>query len=295
VSAVLANEGDVLAQANDEDVWDDVLRSEPAEPAWIAGDRLDAAFTAFADFADAKVPCTIGHSRGVAVLAESAARGLGLPPDEVVNVRRAALLHDIGRSGVANAIWERPSRLSLDQWEHVRLHVYYTERVLARCRGLSSLAGIAAAHHERLDGNGYHRGIRGGDLDSAARVLAAADSCQAMLQQRPHRAARTLDDTVRELRAEVTAGRLDSRAVEAVAAAAGATPRRPSGAAAAGLTEREIEVLRLIASGQSNREVAQSLGITPKTVGHHVQHIYDKIGVSTRAAAAVFAAEHHLL
>jgi DNA-binding NarL/FixJ family response regulator len=116
-----------------------------------------------------------------------------------------------------------------------------------------------------------------------------------MLQPRPHRPARTLDDAARELRKEVSAGRLDPQAVEAVLAGAGVGPRRTMPSRPGNLTDREIEVLRLMARGQSNREMGTSLGITPKTVGHHVQHIYDKIGVSTRAAAAVFAVEHRLL
>jgi DNA-binding CsgD family transcriptional regulator len=196
---------------------------------------------------------------------------------------------------VPNAIWERKGTLSVDQWERVRLHVYYTERILARCECLHPISTIAAAHHERLDGSGHNRGSRGNDLDSRARVLAAADACQAMLQPRSHRPARTLDDAACELRKEVSAGRLDPKAVEGVLAGAGARPRPTVPSRPGNLTDREIEVLRLMAQGRSNREMATSLGITPKTVGHHVQHIYEKIGVSTRAAAAVFAVENRLL
>src|SRR4029453_17699398 len=209
-----------------EDTWNDVLRREPGGPTWVPAERIDEALTAFADFADAKTPFTLGHSRGVAQLAEAAAYHLGLSSSDATCVRRAGLLHDIGRSGVPNAIWERKGTLSVDQWERVRLHVYYTERILTRCECLHPICTIAAAHHERLDGSGYHRGSRGNDLDSRARVLAAADACQAMLQPRPHRPARTLDDAARELQREVSAGRLDPHAVEAVLAGAGARPLR---------------------------------------------------------------------
>jgi HD-GYP domain-containing protein (c-di-GMP phosphodiesterase class II)/ActR/RegA family two-component response regulator len=235
------------------------------------------------------------HSLATGQLAERIAREVSAPEIVVEESFTAGLLHDIGRSGVPNAIWERKGTLSVDQWERVRLHVYYTERILTRCECLHPISTIAAAHHERLDGSGYYRGSRGKDLDSRARVLAAADACQAMLQPRPHRPARTLDDAARELRKEVSAGRLDPRAIEAVLAAAGARPRHTMPSRPGNLTDREIEVLRLMAQGRSNREMGTSLGITPKTVGHHVQHIYDKIGVSTRAAAAVFAVEHRLL
>jgi len=295
VDVFLKHGARIVSDIEVQDVWNEVLRCEPGEPRWVPADRIDEALTAFADFADAKTPFTLGHSRGVAELAETAVRNLGLSSADATCVRRAGLLHDIGRSGVPNVIWERNGPLSVDQWERVRLHVYYTERILTRCECLHPISTIAAAHHERLDGSGYHRGSRGNDLDHRARVLAAADACQAMLQPRPHRPARTLDDAARELRREVSAGRLDPQAVEAVLAGAGARPRRTVPSRPGNLTEREIEVLRLMAEGRSNRDMATSLGITPKTVGHHVQHIYDKIGVSTRAAAAVFAVENRLL
>jgi HD-GYP domain-containing protein (c-di-GMP phosphodiesterase class II)/DNA-binding CsgD family transcriptional regulator len=295
VDAFLKHGARIMADLEARDVWSEVLRCEPGGPKWVPAERIDEALTAFADFADAKTPFTLGHSRGVAEFGEAAARNLGLSAADATCVRRAGLLHDIGVSGVPNAIWEWKGTLSVDQWERVRLHVYYTERILTRCECLHPISPIAAAHHERLDGSGYHRGSRGNDLDRRARVLAAADACQAMLQPRPHRPARTLDDAARELRKEVSAGRLDPQAVEAVLAGAGVGPRRRMPSRPANLTDREIEVLRLMAQGRSNREMATSLGITPKTVGHHVQHIYDKIGVSTRAAAAVFAVEHRLL
>ena len=295
VDAFFEYEGDVLARIDDGDVWDEVLRSEPGVPVWVPDENIDTALTAFADFADVKTPFTLGHSRGVAALAETAAYSLGLPSDHATRLRRAALLHDIGRSGIPNAIWERPGALSIDQWERVRLHAYYTERMLDRCSYLRTIATLAAAHHERLDGSGYHRGSRAAELDVPARVLAAADACQAMRQPRPHRPARTLDQTARELRRDVTAGRLDARAVEAVLGAAGAPPRSTPPARPGNLTDREVQVLRLVAQGRSNREMAAQLGITPKTVGHHIQHIYDKIGLSSRAAAAIFAVEHRLL
>jgi HD-GYP domain-containing protein (c-di-GMP phosphodiesterase class II) len=205
-------------------------------------------------------------------------------------------MQDIGRSGIPNAIWEREGPLSIEQWERVRLHPYYTERILSQSEGLRSVCTLASAHHERLDGSGYHRGSRGGDLDLSARVLAAADACHAMVHERPHRAARSLEDAALELRADASAGRLDARAVEAVlGAATGAPPRLAKSSNPGRLTDREVAVLRLMAQGHPNREMAALLGITAKTVGHHVQHIYDKIGVSTRAAAAIFAVEHQLL
>jgi HD-GYP domain-containing protein (c-di-GMP phosphodiesterase class II) len=296
VDAFLKCEAEILRAAESKDPWQGVLSCEPGKPMWVSPDKIDTTLTAFADFADAKTPFFVGHSRGVARLAEVAIGALGAAPADVERVRRAALMQDIGRSGIPNTIWERKGQLSIEDWERVRLHPYYTERILNRSEGLRSVCALASAHHERLDGSGYHRGSRGAELDMAARVVAAADSCQAMMHPRPHRAARCLEDVARELRADAAGGRLDARAVEAVlGAATGGTPRAAKPSNPGRLTDREVAVLRLMAQGHPNREMAASLGITAKTVGHHVQHIYDKIGVSTRAAAAIFAVEHQLL
>jgi DNA-binding CsgD family transcriptional regulator len=217
-----------------------------------------------------------------------------LDATDVTNLRRAALVHDLGRAGVPNGIWDKPGALTRAEWERVRLHPYYTERVLSHAPALAPLAALAGAHHERLDGSGYHRGSPAALLPPAARLLAAADAYQAMTQARPHRPARPSEDAARQLTAEADGGRLDGDAVRCVLAAAGhGLPRRRSWPA--GLSEREVEVLRLIARGASYKEVAGRLSISPKTAEHHVGHIYAKIGVSSRAAAALFAMEHRLL
>ena len=159
---------------------------------------------------------------------------------------------------------------------------------------LAPLAAIAVAHRERLDGSGYPRGLLGSAISRPARILAAADAYQAMREPRPYRPPRTPEDAAAELRADVKAGRLDADAVEAVLGTAGhRVPRRRGGPA--GLTSREVEVLRLLARGLSNKEIAAKLVISPKTVGNHVEHIYAKIDASTRATASLFAMQHGLL
>ena len=203
-------------------------------------------------------------------------------------------MHDLGRSGVPNTIWDKPGPLTFLEWERVRLHPYYTERVLARVPALSRVAAIAIAHHERLDGSGYHRGLSGGAIGPSPRLLAAADAYQAMTQQRAYRPPFSADDAAANLRAEVRGGRLAGDAVEAVLHAAGQQTRRRPGAVA-GLTVREVQVLSLLARGVSNRNIASSLSISAKTVGNHVEHIYSKIGASTRPAATLFAMQHGLL
>ncbi len=203
----------------------------------------------------------------------------------MVAIRRAGLLHDIGRVGVSSGIWEKPGPLSEREWERVRMHPYYTERVLARPPALARLGALASLHHERLDGSGYHRGVPASMLSPAARILAAADVYHAMIEPRPYRPARTPEAAAEELRREVRAGQLDSEAASGVLAAAGHRVRSTRRALVAGLSEREVEVLRLIARGHSKKQIGGLLTISQKTVDHHIQHIYNKINVSTRAAA----------
>jgi HD-GYP domain-containing protein (c-di-GMP phosphodiesterase class II)/DNA-binding CsgD family transcriptional regulator len=291
--ACLAVAPELLADLDQADAWQAMLAASPGGD-WIAAGGLDPALEAVADFADLKSPWTRGHSPRVADLAAAAAHGAGMPAQEVTRLRWAALLHDLGRVGVPNGIWDRAGVLGVADWERVRMHPYLTESTLACCPALADLGRLAGSHHERLDGSGYHRGTR--DLGPAERLLAAADVVAAMGEERPHRPAATPAQISDATRSQVDAGRLDRTAADAVLAAAG-QPAVPSRRAVwpAGLSDREIEVLRLIARGRTNKEVAASLSLSAKTVGRHVENIYAKIGASSRAAAAVFAMEHRLL
>lgn len=273
--------------------WETVLEVEP-EP-WARVRDLDAALGALADFVDLKSPWTRGHSPRVAELAAAAALEAGLGDETSESLRRAGLVHDLGRVGVENGIWDRPAALGTTDWEKVRLHPYLTQRILARCSQLAPVAELAASHHERLDGSGYHRELAAGHLSLEQQILAAADMLAALTAGRPHRPALDLDDAIDVLRAEADGGRIEMRAVQCVASAAGARtePSRPQHPA--GLSGREVEVLGLLARGMTNRQVAEELFISVKTVGRHVENIYAKIGVSTRAGAALFAMEHRLL
>jgi HD-GYP domain-containing protein (c-di-GMP phosphodiesterase class II) len=274
--------------------WDTAIAAEPALAGRMSGVRLDAALEAIADFADLKSPFTTGHSRGVAERAAAAGLRAGLGEPAAAELRRAGLVHDVGRLGVSNTVWDKPGALSETELERVRMHPYLTQRTFSRSARLAALADVAAAHHERLDGSGYPRGLAGGALSPEARILAATDVYQAMTEPRPHRTARSPEDAARELRQEVRRGRLDRDAVDAVLAASGhRVPRRRDGPA--GLTQREVEVLVLLARGLSNKAIAEQLVVSSKTVGHHVEHIYRKIGCSTRAAASLFAMQHGLL
>jgi HD-GYP domain-containing protein (c-di-GMP phosphodiesterase class II) len=279
----------------EEPAWETVLALEPGPRPYPSAAQFDAACRAIADFADLKSPFTLGHSPAVAALAAGAARRCALPEGDAVALGRAGLLHDVGRVSVSAAIWTKPGPLTAREWERVRLHPYHTERVLGRPPALARLGQLAGRHRERLDGSGYHRGLPAAMLSPAVRILAAADVYQAMTEPRPHRPARPPDEAAQELRREARAGRLDPEAVDAVLAAAGHRVRPVRRELAAGLSAREVEVLRLLARGHSLKQIGRRLSIAEKTVDNHVQRIYAKTGVSTRAGATLFAVEHDLL
>jgi HD-GYP domain-containing protein (c-di-GMP phosphodiesterase class II) len=294
VAACLADGADeILALGSEASAWEETLACEPHPHLALEGGAIDRALAAIGDFADLISPDLSGHSAGVAELARAAAQRCRIDAAGVATIRRAALVHDLGRVAVHPRIWLKPGPLTADEWEQVRLHPYHTERVLSRSPFLAALAPVAGAHHERLDGSGYHRGTAGAGLPMPARVLAAADAYRAMLEPRPHRPPLPAVRAADELAREASAGRLDADAVTAVVEAAGQQlPRleRP-----AGLTEREAEVVSMLARGLQTKQVAAALGISAKTADHHVQNAYRKIGVSTRAAATLFAMEHGLV
>jgi HD-GYP domain-containing protein (c-di-GMP phosphodiesterase class II) len=285
---------EILSDLDAVQTWKAVIDAEPALTRTLTGAEFERALTAVANFIDLKSPFTLGHSVAVSELVTGAGRQLGLADDEVRTLRLAGLVHDFGRLGISNAIWDKAGPLGIGEWERVRIHPYLTERMLHQSEALAPLAAIAVQHRERLDGSGYPRGLSGAAISRPARLLAAADAYQAMREPRPYRTERTADDAAAELRRDATAGKLDDSAVEAVLGAAGhRVPRRHGGPA--GLTAREVEVLRLLARGLSNKQIAAQLVISPKTVGNHIEHIYGKIDASTRAAAGLFAMQHGLL
>jgi HD-GYP domain-containing protein (c-di-GMP phosphodiesterase class II) len=284
----------LLREIDEAPSWETVIAAEPGLASEVTEEGLDEALEAIGEFTELKSPWVMGHATGVADLSVAAARQAGLPKSDVVTLRRAGFVHDLGRLGVPNTIWDKRHALTKPEVERVRLHPYLTERMLAFSPALAPLGAIAGQHHERLDGSGYPRGLTGPAISPAGRILGAADSYHAMREARPYRPARTADEAAAELRREVASGRHDGEAVETVLRAAGHPVRRRS-SKPAGLTQREVEVLRLIARGLSTREIANQLVISPKTAANHVEHIYTKIGVSNRARAALFAMRHGLM
>ena len=294
VDAALAEPESLLRAAEVPDAFARVIDAEPQPVATISRAGVEMVARAFGEFVDLKLGFLTGHSTRVAELAAAAAEGLGCSRAEVSAIRAAGFFHDLGRVAVPNGVWDKPGALSGGEWERVRLHPYYTERVLERSPPLAPLALPAGSHHERLDGSGYHRGATASQLSAGARVLAAADAYDAMTHDRPHRRAMPAADARAELGELVGAGARDKRSVDAVLEAAGAAPLSVRQGHPAGLTEREVEVLRLVAQGRTNREIAEALVVSEKTAGHHVEHIYAKAGVTTRVGAALFAMRHDL-
>jgi HD-GYP domain-containing protein (c-di-GMP phosphodiesterase class II) len=290
---LVAEAQEILALEENSSAWDEVLASEPLPQLVLEGEPLARALAAMGNFADLISPYLAGHSAGVAELAGAAARHCRIDGEGVTAIRRAGLLHDLGRVAVHARIWQKPGPLTADEWEQARLHPYHTERILSRSPFLSALSPIAGAHHERLDGSGYHRGATGSELALPARLLAAADAFHAMTEPRPHREPLAGERATQVLVEEASAGRLDPDAVAAVLEAAG--QRAPRLERPAGLTEREAEVVALLARGLQTKQVAQALGISVKTADRHIQNAYRKIGVSSRAAATLFAMEHGLV
>jgi HD-GYP domain-containing protein (c-di-GMP phosphodiesterase class II) len=287
----LDNADDLMSCLDVSDSWQAVLAVEPLPWRMARSHDLDEICSVFAHFIDLKTPFLHGHSARVARLAEGAARALDMSEEDCLMLRRAGLLHDLGRVGISTGIWERPLPLGTLELEQVRMHPYHTERILDRSALFQPLARLASLHHERVDGSGYYRGLPGTSLDRPARVLAAADACAELLEDRPGRRAMSPDAAAKMLAKEA----LDPDAVHAVLQVAGAKNIRGRRKRPAGLTRREVEVLRLLARGMTLKEVAEALVISESTAHTHASHIYEKAEISTRAGAALFAMENGLL
>ena len=294
VDRFCAHADELLASLDEVDGWDALIGGHVALGRELNGEELDLALEAFADYADVKSPFTLGRSRGVAQLAATAAVTVGLPGDDVVLVRRAALVHDVGTIGVSAGILEKPGPLTEAERERVRTHPYLTARTFSKPPALAAIGQLAAKHHERLDGSGYPSGLTADSLPMTARLIAAADVYHALLEPRPHRAAFAPDEARQVLEAEVTAGRLDGDAVRAVLDAAGHRVRRHAGHPG-GLTTREVEVLVLLVSRddqEADREGADHLGQDGQQPrGAHLRQARRE----HRGAAALFAMKQGLI
>jgi len=262
----------------------------PACPAERPALAARVPLTIVADMIELKLPWLLGYSRRMADLAERAAVLAGLPAPQQRCLARAALIHGIGRAAVPNAVWQRSGKLSMADWEKVRLVPYWTARAAIQIPSLRAEAMLASHVYERLDGSGYYRDLDAESLTMPQRILAAAAAYSALCMPRPWRAACTALEAARILAADAAAGRFDAQAVNDVIAAAdgaGATAVEPAAQRRKLLSERETVVLRRLSLGESNKEVARELQISPSTVRTHVESIFRKLECSTRAAATL--------
>lgn len=287
------NASDLLGDHGPDSCWEQVLAVEPKPWLDLDDEGIDRALMSMGAFSDLASPYLSGHARGVGDLSAKAASLLGWDGWESRRMRRAGFVHDVGRAAVHPRIWEKSGSLTADEWEQVRLHPYHTERVLARSTLLAPLAEIASSHHERIDGSGYHRGLPASALPPKARLLAAADAFRSKIEPRSYRGGHTLEEARGIVSEKVQEGKLDSGMVAVVVEAAGVEP--PPTEYPEGLTEREVEVIGLLARGMQTKQVARALEISAKTADRHIQNSYRKIGVSSRAAATLFAIEHGLV
>ncbi|MEP6654523.1 MAG: HD domain-containing phosphohydrolase [Myxococcales bacterium] len=294
VDAIAPRARELLSHVLAPGTWDRLLASEPAPPHLATPTRLAEVAGAFANCVDLKSPFLLGHSPRVAELCEATIAAGGGSADDRIRARMVGLLHDLGRASVPNGIWDKRGPLSPFERQRMERHAAESERILARCPLLAPYAQVVGEHHERADGNGYPHRTPGTSMSTLARVLAVADVYAALGEERPHRPARSTEAAIQTVLDDVKAGRLDREAAHAVLAAAGAPVKRRASLPCQ-LSDREAEVLLWVARGLTNTQIGRKLFISPRTVGHHLAHIYDKTEVRTRAAAALFAVRHGLV
>ncbi|MEO7001084.1 MAG: HD domain-containing phosphohydrolase [Ktedonobacterales bacterium] len=286
-----------------ESVWAIVLAMEPPSPyRHIKEEKLEQVALSFADFADLKSFYSSGHSRRVGDLAERMARHLRLPEAQISVIRRAGLMHDLGLVTVPSFILHKPhNQLTQVEWERLRLHPYHAERILARVPVLAPVVPLIAGHHERLDGQGYYRGLSGSQIPLGARIIAVADRYDELTHETPDEPAVDQEVALQRMTGEVghalcpDAFRALAEEVDAVGSIPPSRRKHRSPDWPAGLTDREVEILRLLSKGLRQREIAERLTLSEHTVRRHLEHIYDKARVNTRVGAVLFAVEHDLL
>ena len=261
----------------------------------VSEDKVDTVCEVVADFTDIRTPRTWNHSQKVATLASTIGQTLGLKKEQLTTLRRAALVHDLGKAALPDGVLKKQDNLSQSEWEQFRLHPYYTERILTRIQRLRPLASEAAAHHERVDGQGYHRQLAEDRIPLGGRILAVADTYETLSKSVDQADSQA---TLRQM-GPLVGSQLDVDCFEALAGSLGqdnllitrSVEARPSHA----VSEREIEVLGELAKGLTNKQIAQTLVISENTVERHLDNIYGKLGVSSRTAAVVWAVHNGIV
>lgn len=221
VEALASFQGDAhfWATLSRDDLRDEILAIEPSSQViWTTDEWLDRLALGFAQVVDAKSPWSARHSENVAELSVLIGQQLGLVKSELRDLNRAALLHDIGKLGLSNRIWDKPSFLTDEERAEIERHPTITRRILARAGGYRGIAELAGAHHERLDGRGYDRGLRAAELSTSVRILTISNFFDALSAKRPYREGLTLNEVMRTIRGDVYLG-ICPRAFEGLVAA----------------------------------------------------------------------------
>ena len=299
----IASDGAVWETLEQESVWMHVLSMEPRSSyRYIKDEKLEGVALSFADFADLKSFYSSGHSRRMGNLAERMATHMHLPEAEIVTIRRAALMHDLGLVAVPSFTLQKPRhQLTQVEWERLRLHPYHAERILTRVPVLAPVVPLIAAHHERMDGKGYYRGLSGSQIPLGARIIAVADRFDELTHDTPDDPAIEQEAALQRMSDEVghalCPDAFQALAEELRTPGSASLSRRKNRSPAwpASLTDREVEIMRLLAKGLNRHEMAKQLVVSEHTIRHHLEHIYSKVGVSTRVGATLFAVEHDLL
>lgn len=270
--------------------WLEALRVSDAPDSEPREDGRTVSLTLVGDVIDLKLPWLAGYSRRSAELVREAARLWGLSELSTEQAAKAALVHGIGRAAVPNRIWNTTGALLDGDFEQVRLVPYWTSRACSQIPELAMPGRVAANAYERLDGSGYFRELDSHALQPEHRLLAAALAWQALRSERPWRPAFDEIDAEHLLLDEASQGRFDPLACQAIIAASrGESAIAPCKVSSSPLTERETQILQRISIGESNKEVARQLGISPSTVRTHVESVFRKLRCTTRAAATLKA------
>ncbi len=270
--------------------WLALLDADDSQPFDLPPNApAEISLTLVADVIDLKLPWLAGFSRQAAELARATAALQGLGPNILQQLYGAGLIHGIGRAAIPNWIWNTPGRLDASAWEQVRLAPYWTWRAAQQIRSLTPEVNLASHAYERQNGSGYFRSVAEEAFTVPQRTLATAVAWTALRSARPWREPFSKEDASALLRDEAQRGRFDPVIVDAVLAAANGQQLKPAPRIATVLTDRETEVLARISQGESNKEVARSLAVSPSTVRTHVESIFRKLECSTRAAATLKA------
>jgi HD-GYP domain-containing protein (c-di-GMP phosphodiesterase class II) len=290
----LSQQDEFWAGLEGDRIHERVLALEPASAMRDVGDeRVDDIALAFADFIDLKSRFAAAHSRRVSKVAEQLARLMSCAPEAVVQIRRAALMHDLGIAAVPSFFLEKPEdQLSEGEWDQYRLHPYHGERILSRVPTLSPYAEMVGNHQERLNGSGYYRGLRSPNISLGSRIIAVADRLDELTHDSPGKPAISVAAAVDLLSKD---DGLDAAIIGALRQAVSDKPGITERPYPAGLTQREVEVLRLAARGLTRAQIGSALHITENTVRHHLEHIYGKTGTRSRVTATLFAIENDLV